>query len=139
VTPSILSRLLAAGRWLTRWPNGAIAGFVIVQLLVPLHYYTVRRDDHDERFAWRMFSSMRLLTCEVEFRINDQPIEPLTEFHDAWLALARRGRRTVVEAMAARLCHEHPGATVRALLTCHPVRGEAESIGGFDLCTIPTL
>src|SRR5262249_10606342 len=31
-----------------------IAVFLVLQLALPLHYYVLRRDPHDERFAWRM-------------------------------------------------------------------------------------
>ncbi|MEZ4403119.1 MAG: hypothetical protein R3B06_24055 [Kofleriaceae bacterium] len=139
IASSSLRRLVDAARWLWRWPNGFIAAFLVVQLLLPLQYYLARRDRHDERFAWRMFSSTRMLTCTVELRVGDQPVELVTEFHDAWLAIARRGRRAVVEAMGARLCREHPGTEVTARLWCTPVRGEPYPIGGFDLCTIPRL
>ena len=56
------------------WPHGFIAVFVAVQLALPLHYYLLRDDHHDERFAWRMFSSTRMLTCTVELRVDDQPV-----------------------------------------------------------------
>ena len=128
-----------AARFRPAWPHAFIAGFVAVQLLVPLHYYALRRDDHDERFAWRMFSSTRMLTCAVELRVDDRPVELTAQFHDAWVAIARRGRRAVIEAMAARLCRRHPGAAVTAFLTCTPVRGAPYAVGGFDLCTIPEL
>jgi hypothetical protein len=39
--------------------------FVVSQPLLPLHYCMANRDDHDERFAWRMFSPMRMTRCEV--------------------------------------------------------------------------
>jgi hypothetical protein len=42
-----------------------IIAFLAVQLLLPLHYYLVRHDPHDERFAWRMFSPMRMADCAV--------------------------------------------------------------------------
>ncbi|MBK9036439.1 MAG: hypothetical protein IPL61_35200 [Myxococcales bacterium] len=128
-----------AARFRPAWPHAFIAGFVALQLLLPLQYYLARRDRHDERFAWRMFSSTRMLKCAVEVRVDDRPIELTREFHDAWIAIAQRGRRAVIEAMGARLCARHPGATVTAFLTCKPARGDAYSVGGFDLCTIPEL
>jgi hypothetical protein len=140
VTSTVFVRhALAALRWLVRWPNGFIVAFVALQLTLPLHYYFLRRDEHDERFAWRMFSSVRMTKCEVELRVGDEPIELRREFHDAWIALAQRGRRNVVEAMGARLCRKHPGQPVTAHLTCRPVRGAEYAVGGFDLCTIPRL
>ena len=130
-SPSLASTVRG---WFTpAWPQAFIAAFVVVQLVLPLHYYLVRRDDHDERFAWRMFSSTRMLVCDLEMRIDDRPVDLTREFHDAWLTIARRGRRAVVEAMGARLCRQHPGAAVTAFLTCHPVRGADYSVGGFDL------
>lgn len=134
-----MNPLLAAVRWLVRWPNAFIVGFLAVQALLPLHYYLVRRDEHDERFAWRMFSSKRMVTCTLELRVGDNKVALNREFHDAWLALAQRGRRNVVEAMAQRMCQRNPQMPVTADLTCKPLRGPEYSIGGFDLCTIPTL
>lgn len=116
-----------------------VVAFVALQLTLPLHYYLVRRDRHDERFAWRMFSSTRMLTCKVAFTVGDRPVELGREFHDAWIALASRGRRAVVEAMGARLCQRNPGQPVVARLTCQPVRGEPYPVGGFDLCSVPRL
>ncbi|MBP8811733.1 MAG: hypothetical protein KBG48_30950 [Kofleriaceae bacterium] len=116
-----------------------VVGFIALQLVLPLHYYLVRRDRHDERFAWRMFSSTRMLRCAVEFRIDDRPVELAATFHDAWIALASRGRRVVIEAMGAKLCRAHPGSAVIARLRCTPVRGEPYPVGGFDLCSIPRL
>jgi hypothetical protein len=132
--------LLRALRWIARWPNGFIVAYLAVQILLPLDYYLARRDEHDERFAWRMFSSVRMVTCDVELRVGDDTVALSHEFHDAWIALAQRGRRNVVEAMAARLCaRNNPRIPVTAHLTCHPLRGPDYEIGGFDLCTIPTL
>lgn len=130
------TRALVAG---LRWPHAFIAGFLAVQLALPLTYYLARRDEHDERFAWRMFSSIRMVSCQVDVRVGDAPVELNRQFHDAWIALAQRGRRNVIEAMGARLCKQHPGQPVTARLTCQPLRGAAYAIGGFDLCTIPTL
>ena len=48
------ARDLATGRG---WRGWLIIAFVTVQVLAPLHYYFLRDDRHDERFAWRMFSS----------------------------------------------------------------------------------
>lgn len=122
------------------WPHGFIAVFVAVQLALPLHYYLVRDDHHDERFAWRMFSSTRMLTCTVELRVDDQPVDLTATFHDAWQALARRGRQSVVIAMGEHLCKQHPEAAVRATMTCQPLRGERYTVGhAHDICTVHEL
>ncbi|HVV87408.1 MAG TPA: hypothetical protein VHE35_30410 [Kofleriaceae bacterium] len=126
-------------RWLVRWPGWFIAAFVVVQLALPLDYYLARRDPHDERFAWRMFSPTRMVTCHVTMTVDGQPVTLEKEFHDAWLALAARGRRTVIEQMGYHLCHEHKGAAVIARAQCRPLKGDPYDLGGFDLCTIPNL
>ncbi len=136
---AIEPRARALGRWLTRWPGGFIALFLAVQLLLPLDYYLARRDSHDERFAWRMFSPTRMVHCDLTITVDDQPVDLNHEFHEAWLALAARGRRTVIEAMGHRLCQQHKGAIVVARAECKPLKGDSYPIGGFDLCTIPRL
>ncbi len=116
-----------------------ILAFLAVQLLAPLHYYTLRDDRHDERFAWRMFSSTRVMQCEPTFRV-DRQVAPLGRtFHEAWIEIARRGRLVVLEAMGARLCRDHPGSEVVLDLQCQTVDGKRESRGGSDLCKFPEL
>ena len=66
--------------------------FLTVQLLLPLHYYLLRKDPHDERFAWRMFSPMRAAKCSVKAVIDGQPVELGTKFHEAWIEIAQRGQ-----------------------------------------------
>ncbi|MBZ0237544.1 MAG: hypothetical protein K8M05_34820 [Deltaproteobacteria bacterium] len=146
------------GSWLRRWPNGFIVAFVALQLLLPLHYYLVRLDAHDERFAWRMFSPTRMVQCQVDFTVDGQAIAAGREFHTAWGEIAVRGRRVVVEAMGAHLCRKHPDKAVVARLACKPIvsrtslepppprmsraawlRGPAYHMGGFNLCEIPEL
>lgn len=154
----ITSTLSSLGSWLRRWPNGFIVAFVAVQLILPLHYYTVRIDSHDERWAWRMFSPTRMVMCNVEMTVDGQQVAMTREFHQAWTEVAQRGRRVVVEHMGARLCAKNKGKPVVARLACKPIvsrhsvgpvpagmsrsawlRGAEYHMGGFDLCTIPEL
>jgi hypothetical protein len=121
------------------WQGRVIVAIVGTQLLIPLHYYLVRKDRHDERFAWRMFSPMRMARCEPAFRIDGNPLSLAGEFHEAWIEAAERGRFTVIEAMAARLCDEHPGSAVRVNLECTYLDRPAETFGGFDMCEVPLL
>jgi len=146
-------------RRLLRWPDGFIAAFVAVQLLLPLHYYLARLDRHDERFAWRMFSPTRMVTCALTLTADGAPVAQGREFHQAWAETATRGRRVVIEAMGARLCKTHKEVTAR--LECKPIasrearaavpppppgmsrfawyRGAPYYMGGFNLCEIPEL
>jgi hypothetical protein len=144
-------------RWLLAllrtWRGRFIVAFVGVQLALPLHYYLARRDRHDERFAWRMFSPMRMVTCSdpadvarpagqrrpPRFAVDGQPVELEREFHDAWIVHAKRGRYAVLEKIGATLCAAHPGKPVRMTMTCAYLDGTTEQIGGFDLCKVPEL
>ena len=122
------------------WQGWFIAILVTSQLLLPLHYYTVNRDPHDERFAWRMFSPMRMTACQPTFKLDDKPILLAAEFHEAWIEIAKRGRFRVIEEMAAQLCAKHPGSAVTVTMSCNYLGGQQPvEYGGFDMCNVPQL
>ena len=112
--------------------------FVALQLVLPLTYYVAREDRFDERFAWRMFSAERMAQCRPVFRVEgDAKPVPLGEtFHEAWITIAERGRQDVVDAMARRLCADHPDKEIKLEMTCRMVSGETvqKSAGLWDLC-----
>ena len=124
---------------LRTWRGRFIIAMVASQLLLPLHYYLVRRDKHDERFAWRMFSPMRSARCQPHVSIDGRSIELASQFHEAWLELAQRGRFTVIEAMGAKLCADHPRSVVRMSLDCTYLDRDPITYGGFDICQVPEL
>lgn len=124
---------------LSSWRGIVILVIVVSQLLLPLHYYAVRRDAHDERFAWRMFSPMRMTTCTPVFFVDDRRVDLLATFQVAWVRIAERGRFSVVEAMGAALCRKHPGSSVRVSLTCNYLDRPVQEYGGFNMCTTPLL
>lgn len=135
-----LARLARALRALVAtWRGRFILAFLVVQALAPLHYYTVRRDVHDERFAWRMFSPMRMTQCRWAVSIDKQPITLGTQFHEAWLEMVGRGRMTVIEQMAAKLCRANLGKPVEVTLDCTYIDRPPARFGGFDVCTRPLL
>jgi hypothetical protein len=121
------------------WRGRFIAIFVASQLLLPLHYYFGRRDPHDERFAWRMFSPMRMAQCTPQFKLDGKQLDLRTEFHEAWIEIASRGRFVVIEAMAHRLCTSHPNTKVEVSLDCSYIDRPAYSYGGYDMCQVPLL
>jgi hypothetical protein len=134
----------AAVRWLralvSTWRGRFIAAFLAIQIALPLHYYGVRRDRFDERFAWRMFSPIRALRCEVRFVVDGKQIDPYATFHEAWINTARRGRRVVIEAMAAKLCAKKPGSTVKLSIECvHHDKRRERIDAPFDMCKVPSL
>ena len=121
------------------WQGWFITAMVVSQLLIPLHYYVANRDPHDERFAWRMFSPMRMTRCAPEATLNGKPFSLGTEFHQAWIQTAERGRFRVVEEMAARVCERRPGAELVVRLKCKYTDNTQVEYGGFDMCNVPRL
>ena len=127
--------------------------FLVLQLAAPLSYYTCRRDQNDERFAWRMFSPVRMLRCSTKLMVGEErkPVRLGGVFHEAWLTVASRGRREVITSMAEELCArgrdgEIPGheATqspeVRAEVICRTVDDKEERVGGsWNLCEVGDL
>ena len=59
----------SAKRFLTAGNGRWIALFLVVQMAVPASYY-LRKDRHDERFSWRMFSTMRMAKCDPEVNVG---------------------------------------------------------------------
>lgn len=116
------------------WRGRFILAFLASQLLIPLHYYTVRTDPHDERFAWRMFSPMRMARCQSQFTVDRQPVVLGSNFHEAWLEMVDRGRMYVIEQMAHELCRDNPGKAVEVTLQCTYQDRPAATYGGFDVC-----
>ncbi|MGF1467876.1 MAG: hypothetical protein ACFCGT_17285 [Sandaracinaceae bacterium] len=89
--------LVAAGRWL------------LLQAALPLRYY-LGDDPYDERFAWRMFSTVRLARCElrvIERREGRWRRTPLGRtLHVAWIGLLERNRPAVWSAYLRSRCEE---------------------------------
>ena len=115
----------AAGR---RRPmrNVIIAAFLALQIGLPLSYY-LGDTPHDERFAWRMFSPVRIVGCQIE--LTDATggrrarLDPYAEMHVVWMNLMKRGRLPVVEAFGRHWCGKAREGGVaepdlRATLTC---------------------
>jgi hypothetical protein len=95
----VLARLSPAWLWL----------LVGLQVAVPASYYLVRDDRDDERFAWRMFSSVRLKHCDVRVidRIADGTLRPVDlprSLHASWIRSLERGRSRVIERFLATRC-----------------------------------
>lgn len=112
--------------------------FLAAQAALPLAYY-LGDDRLDERFAWRMFSAERMTRCELGVRVGDRPLALGGRFHEAWLALAERGRAPVVEAMATSLCRSE-GGPVRVELRCATMAGPVVLADGRrDVCVVGAL
>ena len=102
---------------------------VAAQLLVPLTYY-LRDDPYDERFAWRMFSGVRLQQCRTsafETGANgvEQQVDPFRLVTPGWVANLSRNRRPVIESYLEHRCDVGELRAVRVLNVCQGVDGEA--------------
>lgn len=110
---------------------------IALQVIAAVGYYTWRSDPLDERFAWRMFSVQRLAQCKVTFRLGDPPqrADVGKVFHEAWVNIASRGRKEVIEKMAAHLCENNPSEPVTVVSRCRVLGAERTlSSGSFNLC-----
>ena len=115
-----------------------IGGLLLVQALLPAHYYLSGHDPYDERFAWRMFSPIRMLKCGSEFKVGptQTTVNLEQQFHVAWITLTRRGRHEVTEAMGRRICLLNPGEEVRLHYVCKEMDGTRVdlSLPDHDIC-----
>ncbi len=109
--------------------------FLGLQALFPLHYY-LGDDPFDERFAWRMFSPVRMLRCEMDIRVNGVSQSLSSDFHSAWITLVTRGRMDVTEAVGERVCLLNGGREVVLRYRCRHVDGQWDVIrdGTEELC-----
>ncbi len=116
--------------------DGLVVAFLLVQLVLPLHYYTVREDRFDERFSWRMFSDIRMIKCQASFHQAGRPIKLSGEFHMAWNTLVGRGRGDVIDAVGQELCDTAGEDPVTLRLACRLADGTRQvlSDGSDNLC-----
>lgn len=103
-----------------------IVAAVLAQLLIPLTYY-LRDDPYDERFAWRMFSGVRLQECDatvLETRGGaERVVDPYQVVPAGWVTGLERNRRTVVERYLELRCEEEGTTAVRFENRCREVDG----------------
>ncbi len=98
-----------------------IVAALAFQLVVPLTYY-MRSDPYDERFAWRMFSAVRLHRCQTTATETvgevEQSIALSRVIHRAWVNHLSRNRRDVVHAFLHRRCREEGVTHVKVQNDC---------------------
>jgi hypothetical protein len=115
-----------------RLTNVFIGAFLAFQVAVPLRYYLGDRD-YDERFSWRMFSTLRLRDCDVRVSemvregdvSREQPVAIERDVQVAWVRLLERMRRTVVDKYLQRRCEREHVERVEYVLTCKDTDGQA--------------
>lgn len=90
--------------------NVFIVVALLAQLLLPLRYYLGFTDGDDERFSWRMFSTVRLQRCDAniteryagsEARVP-VALKPILQV--AWISILQRYRPAVVEGFLRFRC-----------------------------------
>jgi hypothetical protein len=94
-------------------------GIIAVQVWLPASYY-LSDDVYDERFAWRMFSSVRMTRCDFDLYDASngglQRISLTKTNHIVWSNLAKRARLSVIEKLVQIACQEREDVRVR--LSC---------------------
>lgn len=109
----------------------AVRAFIVVavllQLVVPLTYY-LRDDPYDERFAWRMFSGIRLLSCTTTARETyagrERTVSLYRVVSPGWVANIERNRRAVIDRYLEHRCALEQVRDVRLTNRCRDVDGE---------------
>lgn len=125
-----------------RLANLFIGGFLALQIAVPASYYLSERSD-DERFSWRMFSTLRLRDCKVKVTEYPRaggaarPVPIEQDVHVAWLRLMERMRGAVVDKYLRRRCEREAVLRVELVRTCRDTDGRAldPAVRGLDCST----
>jgi hypothetical protein len=115
-----------------RLANGFIFAFLAFQIAMPLRYYLGDRG-YDERFSWRMFSTLRLQQCQM--RVSERKGTPpadaardvkvQADVQVAWVSLLERVRMPVVEKYLARRCEKQDADEVSYTRSCTNTDGSA--------------
>lgn len=111
-----------------RWTTAFILGFLALQIALPVSYY-LGDERFDERFAWRMFSSVRMTDCQLKARRAAGPnrFEEVQVYRDiqiAWANLIKRNRDEVARAYLERRCNRGESPQVELRTVCRSPDGE---------------
>ena len=128
-----------------RAANAFIALFLAYQVAMPLSYYLTDRV-YDERFGWRMFSTLRLQQCALsvteaaEKGGATRPVALGETLHVAWVNLLKRGWPRVIEKYLGERCAADKVAEVRLERRCRATDGSELAPEHFALtCGTDTL
>ena len=117
------------------WQHFLVAAFLVAQIGMPLSYY-VGDDIYDERFAWRMFSPIRMVKCQVAISEGPtgkpKPLKLSRELALPWTNWMKRGHRRVLTAFAKQRCKagesSNESFAVHAQLNCKLPDGEVDRL-----------
>ncbi|MCA9545062.1 MAG: hypothetical protein KC613_11750 [Myxococcales bacterium] len=109
-----------------------IIAFLGINIVMPLRYY-FGDEAYDERFAWRMFSPVRMLRCDVDlYGPGGRELSQGQLMHVVWINLLKRGRLQVLEAFAQKYCADETAAgrpaELYARMVCPPADGPHRGI-----------
>jgi uncharacterized membrane protein len=114
-----------------RLSNLFIAVFLAFQIGMPLRYY-FGEHGYDERFSWRMFSTVRLQQCEMQISERGTNADPAfrevqvrRDVQAAWVNLLERVRMPVVEKYLERRCERQHATEVSYTRRCKDTNGSA--------------
>jgi hypothetical protein len=101
--------------------------WVVFLLAIPLRYY-LGDDPYDERFAWRMFSAVRVQQCTLALsEVRDgreHQLAPMEILPVPWVALLERNRPAVIERFLRWRCEREGTSEVRFRNTCRDASGD---------------
>jgi hypothetical protein len=122
-----------------RAANVFIALFLLYQLAMPLSYY-LGDGGYDERFSWRMFSTLRLQRCDVavQERIGGEggtlrQVPLVQELQVAWINMLKRYRTDVVQKFMASRCRGDDVYEVRYVRRCADTDGSLLPATGLTM------
>lgn len=108
--------------------NVFIAAFAALQLVIPLRYYW-SEDKYDERFAWRMFSGVRMQECAVQVIEHRGDVGTELDLdrllHVSWQTTFKRNREAVIWKFLEERCEQEGVTKVRQISRCARVDGTA--------------
>ncbi|HUF75145.1 MAG TPA: hypothetical protein VMM35_02660, partial [Longimicrobiales bacterium] len=108
------------------WIVAGVAVLLLVQSVVPLRYY-LGDDLFDERFSWRMFSAVRVYSCDLnafETREgHERPTPLMSTIHVAWITTMRRGREGVIRRYLRWRCEQEGVEAARVINRCTTPEG----------------
>lgn len=103
-----------------------VAVLFVIQAVVPLRYY-LGDDLFDERFSWRMFSAVRVYSCDLsafETRAGvERPTRLMSTIHVAWITTMRRGREAVLRRYLRWRCDQEGVEAARVVNRCTTPEG----------------
>ena len=103
------------------YANAFIAIVLVFHVVLPLRYY-VGGSGNDERFSWRMFSTLQLelATSNVDVAVtekttNSKPrvVDVQRVLPEPWIEFLRRGHPVVTDAYVLHRQQDHAASDVR--------------------------